>query len=355
MRHLLLTIVSLSIALPSLLHAQEQKAAPPPEPAKPPKTLPPDLLYGDRSITQYGELPPSVGELAPVDRRQEVDRIANLGVVLPTAFVAPQGSLQYTNHLIAGHQLAYSPSDSLSLSALLILPPSIVEASPLNSDLFWTLSATWQVWRSRDILVSLMPYALGRNGQRELDTSEQGVGLAAMLDWAIHDRVLLGFGLMAYAPYRVGYDFYDTSGCASRDDFINRRCFVLDQASAWGPPGGRFFLGWAHLAWYAPQQITVKLEVASGLSSGTVLGLEGLIWGRDQDDVQRRRYASRRWAAGPLHGSRVTAHLGMGWTPGAWGGQVGLLFVPGRFGRLDLGDADDSAQVLPMMQIGRSF
>jgi hypothetical protein len=336
--------------------ARAQEAAPTAgAPAQPPRTLPHDLLYGDRETTRYGRLPEGAGELAPVDRREDVDRIASLGVVLPTAHVAPRGTVQYTNHLIAGHQVSWSPADTLSLSALVVLPPSLLDGTPIRSDVFWGLSGTWSAWRWRDVQVSLMPFVLGRHGQLEVDTSELGVGAAVLADWAVHDRVVVGAGLMGYAPLRLGYDQYDTSNCASRDDFINRRCFEITSATAWGPPGGRYLMGWLHAAIYGPRDVTIKAELVSGVSSGTVLDLEGLVWHQDGPDVQRRRYASHGWAAGPLHGSRVTAHVGMGWTPGAWGGQVGLLIVPGRFGRLDLSDADDSAAVLPMMQIGYRF
>jgi hypothetical protein len=333
--------------------APEAKA--PEAKAAPPRTLPHDLLYGDRETTQYGKLPEGAGELAPVDRRDDVDRMASLGVLLPTAHVPVAGTLQYTNHLLAGHQLSWSPSDTLALSAMLVLPPALIGSSPLKAEVGWGLSATWQVWRGRDVSLAVMPFVLGRHGQLELDTSEIGAGAALLADWAVHDRVVVGAGVIGYAPLRMGYDQYDTSGCDSRDDFINQRCLAITNRVAWGPPGGRFLLGWLHTAIYAPHNVNVKLEVVTGASSGTVLDLEGLVWGADSADVQRRRYASRGWAAGPLHRSRVTAHVGMGWTPGAWGAQVGLLLVPGRFGKLGLADAEDEAKVLPMMQIGYRF
>jgi hypothetical protein len=341
------------VSAPGVLCAQQEAA--PGERQELPRTLPHDLLYGDRETTRYGKLEEGAGELAPVDRRGDVDRMAGQGVVLPTAHGASEGALLYTNHLLAGHQVTWGATERWTLSGLLVLPPALVQGSPLKADLFWSMSGTWQAWRGRDVSVALMPFVLGRHGLLEVDTSEIGLGAAALADWAVHDRVVVGAGLMAYAPVRLGYEQYDTSGCGSRDDFINRRCLEIASQVAWGPPGGRLMLWWLHTAIYAPGRITLKAEVVSGVSTGTVWDLEGLVWHEDSESVQRRRYASREVGFGPLHASRVTAHLGMGWTPGRWGAQVGLLLVPGRFGVLSLADSDDSGVILPMMQIGYLF
>lgn len=335
----------------SLIGAVETASAQQPqEDKKDPVTTPPDYQYGRYSIEGVGELPGKTPAPAPVDRRDAIDPFAGQGAFFPTAHVPKERTISYKNHLFLGNQLAFTPNERVTLNASFVFaPPGLGFATAYEYDQFSNLSARVNLFRSRDLAVSVQPGVLWRRGRLADDTRSFGGQLNLLVDYFIGDAVVIGAGLLGHLPFSFTYNEQDTSNCQRRDDFFEvPSCATLEPVTQTLPDGGRFLLGWVGFTIYAPKNINFKGEIFTGARRGTYLDLEGALFEDDAVVTQRERYSADTMSFGFIDDAPLSATLGVGWSQKAFGAQLALIMIPTAFN-------DGSPMILPMSTIGFTY
>ncbi|MEM1348775.1 MAG: hypothetical protein AAGI01_09485 [Myxococcota bacterium] len=353
------------------------KRLPPPKPLK---TSPPDLGYGETRTEFFGALPADDAFYEPVDRRLMRDLLAGHNTILSTAALPKERTLAYTTHMLLGHQLTWGIHERVSASGMVLVSPGEVLDSFLVDydayDRFATGAVKVSVLSRRNLDVTLQPHFVWRVGMEARPSREFGVGLDALVDLKVSRRFIIGGGLKGYVPTWHEFTFEDTSACTTRQDYRDARdaeefgfafdefgnliepCVELRLGEQDLPPGGRFLLGYAWAAFHAEsgkgQPLTFKVEAISGLSRGTVLDLEGALWGAQGADIQRRRYAADEAAVGALHGVPVAFGASVSWAWRSFGVQSGVLVFPSRVLTLRE-DAGRGLVVLPTLALTYRF
>jgi len=294
-----------------------------------------------------------------VDRRTKRDLFAGHNALLSTAALPKARTFAYTTHTFLGHQLTWGIHERVSVSGLAVLSPGAVfESFDVDYDAydnFATGAVKVSVFANRNLDVTVQPHVVWRAGQDARPSREFGIGFDALVDLKVSPNVIIGGGLKGYIPTWHEFTFEDTSACTSRQDWRNARDaeefgFALDEfgnpiepciQTRLGeqnmPTGGRFLLGHAWVAYHGEGKrfargapITLKAEVISGLSRGTVLDLEGALWGAQNANIQRRRYTADTARLGALNGVPVAFGASASWSLRAFGLQGGVILLPSR-------------------------
>ena len=322
----------------------------------PPKTLPQDFGYDSQSDVT-ARLPGGPPEDAPVDRLDEVDAFAHQGAVFSTAHVPEKGSVIYSNHLFYGHQLRYVPRDRFMLSGLVVLSPrNIGFSAGADSDFFAGLTGKVELYRTRDLGLSMQVGGLFRSGRYPVDTREAGGRLDLILDYKVSDFVVLVAGLNGYLPFWAGVDELDVSECATREEFFEEDCIKADPQSLTMPAGGRFLLGYLGAIIYSGYGLNFKTEVFTAVSGGSILGIEGSVYNTDDIETQTSRIeGDGSVMVGPTSGSALGANVSVGYSRKGFGAQLALVAVPRTREMVDERAYNDFPHFFPMSTIGYKF
>lgn len=358
-----LGVAALCLALQgqASLSAQQRPASSPPRAKEDPplQTLPPDLGFGLYKHQRSGEIPDLERGRAKVDRRQDFDVLASQGVVLPNGYVPEsEWGLVLKDHMFFGLQ-ASGWFKRAMLTATYVATLEEVFDQPQAWDRFASLSASYNWWRSYDARITSGLGFLWRDGLLGgEDSSERGVTLQSAADFYLSDTMLISVGAWGYLPTHRRYMALDTSRCRWRSEYLSRECWDIYPTTQSWPKAGRTMLGYVQWQWFAPEGMIIKLELVSGVGVGTLLDLEGAIYGREGLAVQTARFREDEAHWGPIKGFPLTLHLALGQRWGDIGGQVGLLVLPAdqwREGRY--ADSLEPARrewpvLLPMFSLG---
>lgn len=322
----------------------------------PPKTYPQDFGY-DAQGDVTARLPGGPPVDAPVDRRDEVDAFAHQGAVFSSAHVPEKGSVIYSNHLFYGHQLRYVPRERFILSGLVVLSPrNIGFSAGADSDFFGGLTGKVELYRTRDLGVSMQVGGLFRSGRYPVDTRELGGRLDALLDYKVSDFVVLIAGLNGYLPFWAGVDELDVSECATREEFFEGGCIQANPQSLTMPAGGRFLLGYLGAIFYSSYGLNFKTEVFTAVSGGSILGIEGSVYNTDDIETQTLRIeGDGSIMVGPTTGSPLGANLSIGYSRKGFGAQLALIVVPRTREMVDNRAYDLFPHFFPMSSLGYKF
>lgn len=352
-----LALMMLTILIvPQDAMAQRKKRQP--EDKNAPKIKPPDFGYDvERKKAKRNEIINYQRGNAPVDNRLEHDPLATQGILFPSAYIPPEHHVIYRNHLIFGHQLSYAALERIMVTLGMVnAPGDVLDAR--NLDDMYMASLSLSVWRSQDVQLTISPMYMYREGHREFDSSEHGVGFNVVGDFVLADWLVLGVGWLGYRPTQVSYHDWDTSRCRSRIEYITRQCFSTKFVEEDWPTGGRWWQVYGQLTFYGPKGFFGKFELNTGKLNGTVLDLEGTVYGNDNAEVQAARYKSNESVWGSLYGVPLNAQFALGWAGPYVGGQVGLIMLPAgnarsaRFGKDNDNFHRQYMIFLPVMSIG---
>ena len=306
------------------LQAQQR----PSSPKAPPPPTSPELGWGQQRV-ELVEIPNLGRGRAPVDRRQEVDVLATQGVVLPSGYIPEQpAGFLLRSHMIFGAQASAWAWGRVMLTGTFVLSPQDVLDQGLAQDQLSGLNLSVALWRSYDATVSLSGGVLERQGRLDMDSQERGVIGGLVADMNLSDTVVLTLGAQGYLPARRSWDAWSFEACRSRAEFLEGTCWAQQRREQRWPIGGRALLLYGQLAWLAPEDMTLKLEMVSGRVYGTLLSLEGAVYQRDDPRTQTARFEEREATWGPIHGFPVTVHVAMGKRWGRFAAQAGLLLWP---------------------------
>lgn len=267
-----------------------------------PQTLPPDLGYGTREVDSNAYFPHVGPPKARVDRRGEINPLADRNVLWPTAHTLEAGTWAYSNYVLLGHQLSYAASDDLLVSLGVVLP---------YENTYGQASAKWLFHRSQDLTVALVPFGLLRVGTRDFSSTDFGGGLGLVADVTPADSLVLSGGLMGYGTLYYRYYEVDYSGCASRTEFADGACIEGTPFSRTTPGGGHWLAAYAGLTYYAFERVFFNAELTYGAATGSFLGTETLLDARVERELETRRFLDGEWAAGIPYGRGLSGGFGI--------------------------------------------
>lgn len=328
-----------------------------------PKVRPPDLGYGEQESREaFNRIPNFRRGGAPVDNRFNRDTMASQGILFPSAYIPEdppdKHHLIYRNHMFFGHQLSYAGFGRVMVTLGVVEPLEDRDWEMTNIDDMLTASLSVGLWRSQDVRITASMMWLDRTGRRFYDSSERGGALNLVGDFVLTDWLVLGIGWMGYRPTSVEHPDWDTSQCKSRVEFINRSCFRPKRVERSWPQGGRWWQMYTQLTFYAPRGLFGKLELNTGQHHGTVLDLEGAIYGNEDPIVQAKRYADQPASWGALYGVPLSVQVALGWSNDYFGIQTGWVILPAgnnryqRHGRETDNFRRQNLTLLPVLSMG---
>jgi hypothetical protein len=285
-----------------------------------PQTVPPDLDYGTRPIGPKAYFPDLGPEPGRVDRRQEINPLADRTVLWPTAHTPEAGTWLYSNYMFLGNQLSYAKSDDLLLSLGVGLP---------YENTYGQASAKWVFHRSRDLDVALVPFGALRVGRRDFASSDAGVGLGLVADVTPNDMIVFSAGVAGYGTLFYRYHEVDSSGCQSRSQYIEGACLNGTSFSKVGPAGGHWLAGYVGITYYSVETIFFNLELTYGATRGSFFGTETLFGSEIDREQEIARYLEGPWGAGVPYGRGLTGAFGVTGVHRNFAGQFSIYMVRG--------------------------
>ena len=352
-RHVAQCLVLAALTTSNVAWAQEpptsgDQAAQDAEERPGPITRPPDLGYGDNQLAEQFRFPDETAYSALVDRRDDIDAASHRTILWPTAHTPRRFTIQYSNFMGALNQLSFSPTDAVQLSGTVLIP------SP-TADFRAGLASKLRLHGTTETELSLQPFGLYREGNREPGTRDLGVGVALLFDFIVSNKFVATLGAAGYATGFYGREVFDYADCESRSDFLDGSCRTLDTQGTAFPSGGHFFGVQVAGTYYVLESFSLRGELFSGAATGTVLGTEFLVVTPSLED-DRRRFEEGEVAAGLPYDSKITAGLGLQWSNGLFAVQFsGYAYRgPAPFGGFD-GNRAEIWLLTPMLNGAVAF
>ncbi len=268
------------------------------------RTVEPDQDFGQRAPAASERFAGPQLSAAPVDRRRDINPMSDRNILAPMALTPPAGTVSFTNVDILGNYLTYAPTDRLAVTAGAVVPLS-------RGDFVGSLSVKYTVYKSSDLIVSVLPFGAGDRGTRATDTYQWGVGAGVFADVPVVDTVVLSAGAAGYLPIDAGYDRY---ACSGGGDVVDVPC-ATDTTSTPVSTGGRWFAGTLGARWYLLDNFALSGELIMGGSWGTFLGIGDV--GNDVETL-RDRIENPDFAFGVPHGQGPIVSVS-----GTWAGSKG--------------------------------
>lgn len=305
MRYVLALLLSLAATNVAAQEAASADKAP-----EGPITQPHDYRYGHNQIHERFHFPDATENLAPVDRRSEIDAASHRTILTAAALTPPPRTVQYSNFMLALHQLSFSPTDDLQLSAT-------GKWGTPRSQPQVGLAAKIRLVSALDTAFSIQPFTFYRSATdpMDLDTSDFGLGLAALFDFFVTNRLAVTAGLTAYGTLWYGREEWNTDACESRADFLAGQCRDLRTVGQALPPGGHFLTAHVGATYYIYDQWALKGELLSGVVAGSLLASEFVVAAPDTFS-DRARFEEGEIGVGVPNGALISAGLGLQWSNG---------------------------------------
>ncbi|MFU8804678.1 MAG: hypothetical protein ACNA8W_12765, partial [Bradymonadaceae bacterium] len=296
------TLFAVALICLSLGEVSVASAESAPATEKPLITRPPDAGYGSKDIGPNARFPTIGPREARVDRRGELNPLADRNILWPTAHTPEAGTRVYSNYLLLGNQISYATSDDLILSLGIVLP---------YENTYGQASAKWVFHRSRDLNIAMIPFGVLRAGTREYASTDIGAGLGLVADITPHDNLVLSAGLTGYGTIYYRYNEFDSSQCRNRTDFIERTCIDATPASTTFPKGGHWLAAHVGMTYYVLDWLFLNTELMYGGATGSFLGTETALGARVDHDEEVSRYLEGEVGAGIPFRAGLTPGFGM--------------------------------------------
>lgn len=315
---------------------------------KAPQTQPPDLGFGQHELAGRFYFPSAESYMARVDRRDEIDATSDRTILWPTAHTPRRHRLSYSNHMLRLNRLAYSITDDLQLATTLSFANDV-------ADFYAGGSLKITVSESDNHVISIQPLGYYREDVAELSNRDFGFGAAFLADLIISNDLIVTLGATGYGTVWYGEEEFTYENCQSRRDFLDGNCRETRTESTTFPSGGHWLAAQVGATWYMLDSFSMRAEVMSGLSAGSVLGTE---WIRDDlsSEAKSARFTSGELGVGVPHGSEVTAGLGLAWSSGHFAAQLSgyVTRAPALFPDLD-GNREDTWVFVPMLNVSAAL
>lgn len=284
--------------------------------AEPPVTRPHDYGFGENQLHERFHFPDETEHSAPVDRRGELDAASHRTILMPSARTPEQHTVQYSNFMVALHQLSYSPTDAVQLTA------TAKWGTPLSEPQVG-LAGKFRLSTSQDTTFSLQPFSTFRNESEpeEAGTRDFGSGVAGLVDVAVTNHLVVTLGLTAYATLWYGYEEWNYDACESRSDYLDGACRDTSSGGMGLPPGGHFVMGHVGATYYVLDQWALKGELLSAVAAGSLLGTEFLVAAPQSISADRARFEEGDLGIGAPYDSKLTLGLGFQWSNGLFAVQ----------------------------------
>ncbi len=364
------SVAVLFVTFGSQVEAQEKSDPPPVEEVKtenektepevvepekkedaPPITIVADPGYGENELVAKSYFRPESRE-AQVDRRDEIDAMADHAILLPTAFTPKQFSTSFTTTNILLNTLSFSPTDDLQISASAVLPTGV-------SDFMLNGSVKFRLKTDPNYIISAQPFFSYQSGQEQLDVANFGIGGGLLADFYITDRLVISTGSHLFLNVVNIQDQLNYDDCQTHNDFVQGDCINTDSQVGF-PSGGHWMSLQASLLYYIYDSFSLRLEAISGLTVGSFLGTEYLD-GRDGFTTKTDNFNDPSIGVGVPRNSIITLGAGIGYARKNYGFKASAYLWRGEVERVDsftLGatpEAEESWVLTPTVSLTIKF
>lgn len=269
----------------------------------PPITIVADPGFGDNKLVSRDYFR-AESNLAQVDKRGEIDAMADHAILLPTAFTPKQFSTSFTTTNLLLNTFSFSPTDNLQLSASAVIPTQI-------TDFMLNGSVKFRLKTDPNYIISAQPFFSYQAGQEQLDVANFGAGGGLLADFYITDRLVISTGSFVFLNMVNIVDQLNYDACQTHSDFVDGNCINTDSQVSF-PSGGHWMSLQASLLYYIYDSFSLRLEAISGLTLGSFLGTE-YFDGRDGFTTKTNYFEDPSVGIGVPRNSIITLGAGIGW------------------------------------------
>lgn len=268
----------------------------------------PDLGFGQFELgddARFGEPQRVRGR---VDQRGELNPLAGRGISWPTGYIAPSGTLTYTNQVLAGQRLAFSLSDQIEISAYGFFPLGNQTYAGGGGQIELMDGDAW----------ALSVGAQGRYRRTNFapGTADASLGIHAVVDVIAGDNTSWNAGAAANIPVYLAVEDVDFSDCDTRRQWAEGECGTTTRRSGLMPRSGHWVSLFAGINHFLTDWLIVNVEAFSGVSQGNFWALESVLDSELNYVAEQQLVEETDWSAGlgPLGiftlGLGATASLG---------------------------------------------
>lgn len=228
-----------------------------------------DIGFGDYELPEEARLEQPEAVRGPVDRRHQLNPLADRLISWPSGYIAPAGSVRISNRTLIGQRLAVSVRDDMQLFAQAYLP--------LASQTYTGLGGQFHVLESDQWSWTMGIQGRYRRTNFEPGTADSGVGLHMVFDVIAGDRTTWSAGVSAHIPVHQVVEEVDFSDCETRSQWAEGQCGTTDQTTRLMPTAGHWgalFVGINH---FVDERVMLNVEAFTGVSQGNFWALESAL------------------------------------------------------------------------------
>lgn len=273
------------------------------------QTFPEDQGYGEHELAPQAHFPKLSEMRGPVDRRNELNPLANRAITWSSGHLPKKGTIQFQNTLLVGQRIAYSPTDSVQISTQAYLPLIPQSYLAIGGQGYIASGDAWNFTLGgtlRHRRTNLFP-----------GTNDTGLTLDAIFDVIGTNNLSWNAGISLHVPLRHALDIVDSSKCANRRELAEGECIQAEPQARLMPSSGYWVAAYAGMNYFVTDWLLFNFEFFTGASQSNFWAFDS-VWestwyGRELSyEAEQELVESTQWSSGL--GPFGPVNLGMGTT-----------------------------------------
>lgn len=274
------------------------------------QTVPEDFSYGQHELAPQAHFPALSKMGGRVDRRGELNPLANRSIAWSSGYLPPKGTIQLQNTLLLGQSIAYSLSDNFQLAAQASLPLIPQTYLGLNAQGHIASGDAWKLTaggKFRHRRTNLAP-----------GTNDTGLTLEAVVDIIGSDDLSWNVGASLHVPLRHSLETVDSTSCTNRRELAEGHCIQTEAHTRFMPPSGYWFAAYMGANYFVADWLLFTLEFFTGASQSNFWAFdsvwESVLFEKELSyEAEQELVESTRWSAGLGPIGPVGLGLGTTW------------------------------------------
>lgn len=228
-----------------------------------------DLGYGEQELSEDARFEYTPGVRGRVDRRSELNSLADRLIGWPSGYIPPGGTVVFTNRVLYGQRVAVSPVDGLQVFAEGFLP---IASQTFGSAGMRFRTISGDAW---NLTVGLQ--GRYRRTNFEPGTADAGLGVDAVLDVVATDDTSWSVGVAGQFPLYQAVEDVDLTDCDSRREWAEGACGITDRQTRVFPTSGYWAAAFGGINHFVTDWLSLNVEAFTGVSQGNFFALESAL------------------------------------------------------------------------------
>ena len=267
------------------------------------QTVPEDQGFGEYELAENAKFEPLQQGMGRVDRRHELNPLADRSIGWSTGYIAPKGTLQLANTLFLAQRAAYSLGDDFQIFGQASLP--------VGRNTYLAAGSQFQVAGDDSWALVMGLQARHRRSNLLPGTTDTGVGIHAVFDVIAGNNTTWNAGISGHVPVRQSVDGVDASQCDNRREAAEGGCSLSEPTVSTMPGSGYWVALYGGVNHFATDWLVVNLEAFTGASQGNFWAMDVAYNGSYQAELDLVEETEWSSGLGPL--GAFTLGLGTTW------------------------------------------